>query len=57
MTDQPRQVFFGRPADTSQESFRRWIIETTLALGGKLDEISEEEWTRAWRRFWGFTEQ
>ncbi len=52
-SEKPRQVIFSRPADPSLEGFRRWIEETTIALGGKLDEISEEEWVRGWKKFWG----
>jgi hypothetical protein len=48
---EPRR-FYGRPADRSLQAYKDFILGMTLALTQAKDEITEDEWRRAWQEFW-----
>ena len=49
---EPRR-FYGRPADRSLQAYKDWILGMTLALNPDAkDEMTEDEWRRAWQEFW-----
>jgi hypothetical protein len=52
---EPRR-FYSRPADRSLQAYKDWILGMTLALNPDAkDEITEDEWHRAWQKFWAAT--
>jgi hypothetical protein len=49
------QRFYGRPADSSFEAFKDFIVLMTDALGGE-NNLTEDELRLGWNRFWGGTD-
>jgi hypothetical protein len=49
---EPRR-FYGRPANRSLQAYKDFVLGMTLALNPDAkDEMTEDEWRRAWEEFW-----
>jgi len=48
-------VTLSRPKNKSLKSYKAWIMSLTAALSGnpEKDDMTQEEWTEAWKDFWG----
>lgn len=49
---EPRR-FYSRPVDRSLQAYKDFIRGMTLALNPDAkDELTEDEWRKAWQEFW-----
>lgn len=50
------KVGYSRPADKSLKTFKEWLTNFNEGVTGKPMKVTEEEWIKDWKEFWGKTD-